>query len=137
MERKYVLVKFQDNYGDEFDVDCFWTTSLESFNKFKRLLELEDIDEDQEFYFGTNEFVNFDSKSLLNNLEFYLLTLEEYNTFYKIFGKEWNNTNDVEYGLIDIVSGIIEYFRCANLENEESKEILNYFKEYYGMGNYV
>lgn len=123
-DKKYILIKWEFDYADEFDVPYFWVTSVEKYNAFRKLLSNNEIDADYEFYFGTNEWINLDSGVLLDTAKFYLLTKSEYETFYKIFGTTWSKNTDSEFGLLNIVNRVCEYF--DNIEiSEESKQLIN------------
>ncbi len=58
---EYLLVKFNDNYCDEFDVDGFNIMSEQEFKDYleewKKEIEKNGFDE---FYFGTNECLTYE-----------------------------------------------------------------------------
>ena len=56
---KYLLIKYNGDWADEFDVDLLWVTTEEEFEQWKNELSTKDIDESVEIYFGTNEFISF------------------------------------------------------------------------------
>lgn len=59
----YVFVKMSHDYADEFDVDCCFVADKREFNKNMSIVQLafdaNVFDEDSEFYFGTNEWLQF------------------------------------------------------------------------------
>lgn len=89
---KYFLVKFNDNYADEFDLEGFWLEKAES--KEEVIILISNGFESErgnkypvECYFGTNEYLQY------NNIEDYLsvlniseITKEEYDVLQKLFG---------------------------------------------------
>lgn len=97
----YILVKLDYCWADEFDVKTFWVTTEESFNDFKALLVKYPLSWDDEFYYGTNEGVNFESsEALLNALDVELISEQYYDSLINSFGES--------YGLIHIPN-IIEF----------------------------
>lgn len=57
-----LFVKFSDNYADEFDIYGFTIMSEESWIDFQnRNREIFENYGDREWYFGTNEYVNYDT----------------------------------------------------------------------------
>jgi len=64
MNKDYVIVKFDGNYADEFDVTSTSLVMRHEWDEYVRRLELcEDELRDIGYYFGTNESLRFDSPS--------------------------------------------------------------------------
>jgi hypothetical protein len=86
----YLLIKLYFNYADEFDVESFWVTTQEVYNAFLKDLENYDLSENDELYFGTNEFISFESvEFLLNSLEITPITEEFFNQLLYNFGDDY------------------------------------------------
>lgn len=65
---KYLMIKFQDNYADEFDIHGVWFSTEEDYEEFvtaiRKYFEKHTY---REVYFGTNESVKYDcADSLLD-----------------------------------------------------------------------
>lgn len=92
---KYLLIKYNGDWADEFDVDLLWVTTEEEFEQWKKELSTKDIDEYVEIYFGTNEFISFSSyEEIIENIEVSEISEDFYNTFIKLIGNS--------FGLIDL-----------------------------------
>jgi len=75
----YLLVQLKDNWADKFNVDCLWVTTEEEFKAWKYDLSKRDINERIEIFFGTNEWITFDSfERIINSLIINSIS----NTFY-------------------------------------------------------
>ena len=86
---KYLLVKLNANYADEFDVDSMWVTTEEDhIALLADLKEHEDnIHDGNEIYFGTNEAIYFDNyEELMHSLDVVEITPEFYNDFLTFVG---------------------------------------------------
>ena len=82
-----ILVKFNDNYADEFDVGGFRFYEEKEWNKYKKLVK-EKIKFPKEASFGTNEFIEYNSaEDYFKCTEVKKLSEEEYNFLVKLFGK--------------------------------------------------
>ena len=93
---KYLLIKYNDNWADEFDVDLLWVTTEEEFEQWKNELSTKDIDNSVEIYFGTNEFISFSSyEEIIEGIEVSEISKDFYNTFIKLIGDY--------FGLIDLL----------------------------------
>lgn len=93
---KYLLIKYNGDWADEFDVDLLWVTTEEEFEQWKNELSTKDIDESVEIYFGTNEFISFSSyEEIIENIEVSEISKDFYNTFIKLIGNS--------FGLIDLL----------------------------------
>jgi len=61
-----LLIKFSDNYADEFDVDGFRVMTSEEWEEYQAFVK--GIAWPQAFYFGTNEGIEYDTADdLLRN----------------------------------------------------------------------
>lgn len=93
---KYLLIKYNGDWADEFDVDLLWVTTEEEFEQWKNELSTKDINESVEIYFGTNEFISFSSyEEIIENIEVSEISKDFYNTFIKLIGNS--------FGLIDLL----------------------------------
>lgn len=81
----YKLVQVSFDYADEFQCEEFQVMSEEKYEAWiKQIKSL--IKEDDEFYFGTNEYLEFESFEEFNEgLTVYDITEEEYQIFQKYF----------------------------------------------------
>lgn len=84
----YVFVKLSHDYADEFNVDCCFVSTKKSFD-----LTLNSIKNnwnqivDKEFYFGTNEFLQFYSlNNFLAGMEVSICTEDFYHSFTELAG---------------------------------------------------
>lgn len=68
MEEVYYLVKYNGNYADEFDVYFHSVMSESELKEAKSLIRKVDWVE-EEFYFGTNEYIEVNSVDLLKVLD--------------------------------------------------------------------
>lgn len=103
MENKYILVKLDYNWADEFDVKSLWVTTQDEYNAFLDKLSNFDINDSCEIYFGTNECISFESyDELYNSLSERHVSKEFYDEFIKVVGSS-------EFGLISI-RNILENF---------------------------
>ena len=89
----YYLVKYADDYADEFDVSGFVTLTSEEMNEFDAALNrLEKImkTRDFTFYFGTNEeMVYKDFKYFLEAISVSIISQKEGAFLLKQFGKKY------------------------------------------------
>lgn len=62
---EYVFVTMSHDYADEFDVECCFVAKKEEFEKQMNVIRLafdaSVIEDDHEYYFGTNEYLSFNS----------------------------------------------------------------------------
>ena len=84
-DKGYVLVKYYDQWADEFDIHGFFVTTEKEWNKI-----LDDLDKKtsypQERYFGTNEFVEFASfEDFYNRLTVKSISEDEFITLGRLF----------------------------------------------------
>jgi len=95
-----VLIKFEKDWADEFDVygiqvlsDEEWKELQEAIKKIKYPLEM---------YFGTNEGLIFESAAeTLNELKAVEISDDEMAVFKKYFGNEWSKSIDFGWSPID------------------------------------
>lgn len=89
----YVLIKFNANYSDEFDLESFWVTTEEDYDKFVKTAIKNKDNIRSEYYFGTNEAIYFeDVDDLLNSFEKVIISkefaeglLDHFGEFYGTF----------------------------------------------------
>ncbi len=93
----YLLVKFDGNYADEFDMEGFTVFSLSEWYWHCWKI-LGDATFPQECYFGTNEFFEFESaEDYLRNFSLKLITKAEAETLYKLFNGHYGEIPDLDY----------------------------------------
>jgi hypothetical protein len=96
---KQFLVKYDNNYADEFDLEGFYVMEGESKKDIQKQLLCTEYDEEgektgEEFtnfpferYFGSNECIEYeDKKDYLSCFTIEEITLEESNVLNKLFG---------------------------------------------------
>ena len=89
----FYLLKFNADWADEFDVDgivAFTSTELEKYkeklNSIFSELSKNDI---VEWYFGTNEFFEYENiDELWSDLDLTEITEVDYNIFIRLVGKQ-------------------------------------------------
>lgn len=102
-----ILVSLSNSWADEFDVNALWVTTVQEFENFKSELYKRDISEYVEIYFGTNEWIDFDSAgSILDNISITPISEEFYNEFVQKIGQT--------YGLISIPGLLEDYEKIEN-----------------------
>lgn len=105
---EYVIVKYDDNWADEFDVETTWVVRKEVFESWANLVT-EKITTEKEIYFGTNEFVTIESgKAVVDACEVQPIPEDEARVLAKWLGKSWDklDENGVEIGQISIFSAL-------------------------------
>jgi hypothetical protein len=94
-DNDYVLVMLNYCWADEFNVDAFWVTTETEYDSLLKKLSKCEINDGYEFYFGTNEYITFDStEELINSLTVQSLSREEAAAITNNIGEE--------FGLISI-----------------------------------
>ena len=108
MSDKKLLIKFQADYADEFDVYGFWVTTEKEWEKHKDYVAKLEADGNITFpyeaYFGTNEALEFyNMEDYLRNFKVQEITDEQYNALVSLFGPSysWNESSTgAQYGQI-------------------------------------
>lgn len=123
-----ILVKFSDNYADEFDVDGFMVIDKDQFNKEVELIKrLFDEYGEHEFYFGTNEALSYDNfNQWFDTFSVTDITDAEADVLNRLFGTYWSNQirfgtmNAYEYAL----DSAYDEFGCEeyDVQDEEDEE---------------
>jgi hypothetical protein len=111
------LVKFGDDYADEFNVCGFCIVSKDVFDFQMRIVELfwkENPGCTKEFYFGTNEFMEYSSyQDIQETLTVTEISDEEILTFKKFFGEDY--TDQIDFGVNQLLD--FSDFFCDDIEN--------------------
>jgi hypothetical protein len=89
-EMSFVFVQLSHNYADEFDVDCCFVAPKPHFEadleKIKEFFEKKSRAY-EEFYFGTNEFLQFDNfNTFMNGVTVKECTEQFYDEFKALTG---------------------------------------------------
>lgn len=87
-EGKY-LIKYNDDYADEFDVSGFRIVeNIHSWNN-----EIDNLSEDNKSYcFGSDEVIEYDSaEDFCNALKITKISDEQYDTIHKLFGESYGH----------------------------------------------
>lgn len=86
---EYVLIKFEDNYADEFDVYGFVVTTKELYEAHKA--KIKRLNREIEICFGTNESLSWSTpEEFLNSWKVSNLTDAEADVFESNF-KSWSH----------------------------------------------
>lgn len=116
MDEFFVLIRYQDSWADEIDIDELMVTCLskETYLHFLKALGfLKVYDKKISFYIGTNQEMEYENgKHFLEKLEVYTISGEEYDTFEKFGLTE-------RYILFDKIVEPYEKWEKEN-ENKES-----------------
>ena len=107
---RYIIIKYEDDYADEFDVKGFSVISFESeeeYNKYFSYLERirTEITDEISLYFGSNEGIDYkNGKDFLKTISIEEITEEQYNTFKQLrlisYGYDIGDyINELEYFL--------------------------------------
>lgn len=85
---KFLFVRLDHNWADEFDVKCGYVTTAAEYDadiaRIKSLFDSGDIN-GKEFYFGTNEALQFDSfEDFMNGVTADECSKEFYDEFNKL-----------------------------------------------------
>lgn len=87
---KSYLIVWNDDWADEFYIFGYEILSEARIQRFIKAIESmpdEELNKEEEFYFGTNEYITFTYKDMLKKLRnTVLLTDSEYDTIIKLFG---------------------------------------------------
>lgn len=109
---KYYLVQYDGNYADEFDVYFHMVMSEDELAQVKKAIGKTNWKE-EEFYFGTNEYIQVSTEGLLDCLnEAKEITEEEYKVLDKL------GLTNIGFGDGLNWSWILEYIE-ENLEENE------------------
>ena len=109
MEKDIILLKFEDNWADEMDVEGCEVITLERLKYFNERVEAYFLENDSlEYYIGTNECIEYTSAGeLLSKYSVLTITETDYQTLNKLgllkFGiigpfeiDYWDDFNDEE-----------------------------------------
>lgn len=82
-----VILTFNGNYSDEFDVDGFLITEKTWWEGYKKEVEEKFGAGEREYGFGTNEHLSFDdAEDYFSQITELAATQEEIHTIQKVFG---------------------------------------------------
>lgn len=97
LPEKKLLIKFDNNYADEFDVEGFLVLSQSDWEKHKELAKKVFKQKgDVDVGFGTNEAVNYYSlEGYLDSFKVKEITQEQYQVLWDLFGV---HTKEYSYG---------------------------------------
>lgn len=105
---EYVIVKYDDNWADEFDVETTWVVRKDVFEAWAKLVT-EKITTEKEIYFGTNEFITIDSgQAVVDACEVLPIPEGDALVLAKWLGNPWDDfdSTGVEIGQISIFSAL-------------------------------
>ena len=124
---KQILIKFDANYADEFDVEGFVVMSASAWEEHKTMAkEFFENGGHAEQYFGTNEYVEFDSyEDYMSAIKTTELDETQYEVLETLFNEHRNayTWKDID-GQDRIVpaSNVIRYGILAMLTPEDMKD---------------
>jgi hypothetical protein len=85
----YVLVKYADNYADEFDVDGFRIFTVQEWETWQNRVPMKRIHAG----FGTNEACEYrNKKDFLECFTVTSLSAEQAKMMFEVFGLQWKRT---------------------------------------------
>lgn len=110
MSKDYVLLKIDTCWADEFDVEGFTVSTKEKWDEINEKLK-DNFPCDQEFYFGTNEFITFDSyEDWKSGIKVIPITEDEAKDIRRLFGSGYAQRLDqVTYAFGDMILRPAEY----------------------------
>jgi len=98
---KFYLVRFTEDYADEFDVSGMKVYTEEEFKVFTdglKLIEKREDDREIEIYFGTNEYLYFYTKyDFLGIFKAEEISEQEYKTLVRLGLKEFGHGSVFDY----------------------------------------
>lgn len=114
-KKQYILIRYDDNWADEFEVSGFYATTIDEWEKFVH--EVSQASYPQEIYFGTNEFVEFETfEDFYNKLTIVHISEDEFITLGRLFAiGETTEAGGFSYGIFLTPSKNEE---DANLESD-------------------
>ena len=97
----YTVLKFEDNYADEFDVEGFVVVKSEFAEKWKELVG--SFEDSFSFGFGSNEANDYDNGAdFVSNITSVVITKEEAIVLANIFKNKGEYCNVItKYGIAD------------------------------------
>lgn len=95
----YTMLKFYDNYADEFDVEGFVVVKSEFAKKWLRLAGV--FEGEISLGFGSNEYIEYrNGSNFVRNVTSKVITDEEANTLVNLFTENSNYCNVIaKYGI--------------------------------------
>lgn len=104
MSKHYVVVTYEQDYADEFDVCGLWITTVKKYNKALKHLDMHN-EEDTEYYFGTNECIHISPAEFFRAHNLNYISKKAYKAFKKVLGKQFGTLDIVN--LVDILSNTL------------------------------
>jgi hypothetical protein len=103
-QNEYVLVKFDNNWADEFDIKGFVALSKEKWDEYKRKIKETFGENEFNWYFGTNEDLIFEegAVSYLKSFSESKISKSEFDFLKKKFAHAKDSM--VKYGTIPFYS---------------------------------
>jgi hypothetical protein len=98
-KKKYLLIKYDDNWADEFNISGFFVTTSVEWEKY--INEVSQASYPQNVYFGTNEFVEFQTfEDFYNRLTIKPISEEEFIILSNLFAiGETTEDGGFSYGI--------------------------------------
>jgi hypothetical protein len=94
MAEDYVLVKYGDNWADEFDVNSTWVVRKPVWEEWKTRVVTK-ITNEVEIYFGTNEYITVDSgEAVVKKCKVQEIPESDAKVIAKYFGKSWDKLEE-------------------------------------------
>lgn len=91
---KYLLITYDEDWADEFNVTGLWVTTDEEFGETLKDVDTEDDDTFVEIYFGTNEAIEVTPHEFTSCLNIHEISAQTYLDLVK--------TISYKFGTIDI-----------------------------------
>jgi hypothetical protein len=88
------LIKFQEDYSDEFDVYGFVVLTYRQWEQYQEMFKCLELP--KEYYFGTNEMIIFSSpEEIMSSLKVSDMTIQDEISLKKLFPPLYSN---IEWG---------------------------------------
>lgn len=114
---EYVIVHYDDNWADEFDVECKWVVHKPVWEAFAAEVT-KYITQEVEIYFGTNEYISIESgAAVVRACKVEEIPEQDACVIAKYFGQPGD---DLDKGGLHI--GQIDVFGCLSDRISEAKE---------------
>lgn len=92
MSKNYVLIKYEDNWADEFDIESLWFTTKENLNNLiKTVKDSSNYKDNTELvvYFGTNASIIIFPQNFISSLNILNIDTPVYNQLNHFLGEEF------------------------------------------------
>ncbi len=102
MSEKMLLLRYSNNYADEFDVDGFIVMSESAWEEHKAMAaKIFEEKAEVEVYFGTNEWISYyDLEEYVDSFKVTELTDTQFQVLKELFGVHYNEYSYSHAGVL-------------------------------------